>query len=584
MASLDIIELNEKNAWNNIPGQKTTQGGEIFNNLTSNKAVANYSHAEGSETIAYAIASHAEGEGKKLCNINLTGDANSTTYKGTISNTQTNLKYVHIGNLVRYNNIYAKIIGVNVPEGIITVDKTLSTTAISNATAGLYSGATGYGSHVEGYISTASGGYSHAEGYDTLASGDYSHAEGYYTTASGDTSHAEGRGSIAEGEYSHAEGYYTTASGDYSHAEGWKTTASGDYSHAEGQETKAIGDYSHAKGQKTTAIGINSYAEGYHTKAIGDYSHAEGYCKNGSNSIDNLEEIILTGIKNATTYTCNSIPTWITIGNIIEKNDTYAKITAIDRVNSTITLDKTLSSLEALNNTKVLIITQGIIAYGEASHAEGLFSQAINNYSHAEGNRSKAKGDSSHAEGSNTLTYGSSSHAEGVRTTAYGNGSHAEGFDTLALGRGSHAEGDNMNFPVSRIIITGDASATTYTLISSGTIEEGKTIVYYNSESSFTKAKVISVNSTNKTFTVDKTLSSKAITQREAFSLTSGALGIGSHIEGEGALASGSFSHAEGQETIASGSASHAEGNQTTASGNYSHAEGKGSIAKEESM
>jgi hypothetical protein len=191
MASLDIVELNEKNAWNNIPGQKTTQGGEIFNNLTSNKAVANYSHAEGSGTIAYAIASHAEGEGKKLCDIKLTGDANSTTYEGTISDIA-NLKYIHIGNLVYYNNTYAKIIGVNDPEGIITVDKTLSTTAISDVTAELYSGATGYASHVEGYISTASGDYSHAEGYDTLASGNNSHAEGKQTTASGDTSHAEG--------------------------------------------------------------------------------------------------------------------------------------------------------------------------------------------------------------------------------------------------------------------------------------------------------------------------------------------------------------------------------------------------------
>jgi hypothetical protein len=33
-----------------------------------------------------------------------------------------------------------------------------------------------------------------------------------------------------------------------------------------------------------------------------------------------------------------------------------------------------LSSLEALNNTKVLKIKNGAIAYGEASHTEGLFS------------------------------------------------------------------------------------------------------------------------------------------------------------------------------------------------------------------
>lgn len=592
MASLDIIELSEKNTWNNIPGQKTAQDGEIFNNLTSNKAVASYSHAEGTGTIAYAIASHAEGAGEKLCNIKLTGDANSTTYKGTISNVQTNLKYIHIGNLVYYNNVYAKIIGVNDPEGIITVDKTLSTTAISNVTAALYSGATGQGSHVEGYISTASGNYSHAENYDTLASGNYSHAEGEEAEASGVASYAGGYRAIASGNYSHAEGKSSIASGIGSHAEGKTTTASGDSSHTEGEKTEASGVASHAEGYWTHAVGDNAHTEGYYTKAIGNYSHAEGYVED-TNSPDNLEEIILTGAKNATTYTYNSIPTWTTIGDIIQNNNTYAKITAIDRVNSTITLDKTLSSLETLDNTEVFRIQNGIVAYGEASHAEGFFSQAIGNYSHAEGDRSKAKGNSSHAEGHDTLTYGNTSHAEGIRTIAYGNGSHAEGFDTLAIGAGSHAEGNNVDYPRSKLIITGDASATTYTLVSNASIEEGETIVYYKSESSFTTAKVISVDSTNKTFTVDKTLSSTAITQREAFSLTSGALGSGSHIEGEGALASGAYSHAEGSCTVASGTNSHAEGNgtiaarasshaegrKTQASGNYSHAEGYYTIA-----
>lgn len=51
------------------------------------------------------------------------------------------------------------------------------------------------------------------------------------------------------------------------------------------------------------------------------------------------------------------------------------------------------------------------------------------------------------------------------------------------------------------------------------------------------------------------------------------ALGIYSHAEGEGTIASGDWSHAEGINTIASRSSSHAEGRHTTASGSCSHAE-----------
>ncbi len=51
-------------------------------------------------------------------------------------------------------------------------------------------------------------------------------------------------------------------------------------------------------------------------------------------------------------------------------------------------------------------------------------------------------------------------------------------------------------------------------------------------------------------------------------------IGIYSHAEGSGTIASGSYSHAEGNNTNAKGDYSHAEGLNTTASGSYSHAEG----------
>ena len=140
---------------------------------------------------------------------------------------------------------------------------------------GLYTTASGIGSHAEGGRTIASGNYSHAEGNATTASDQYSHAEGWSTTASDRASHAEGVGTTAHGQDSHAEGNSTTAFGDCSHAEGDHTSASGYGSHAEGDHTTA-GVNSHAEGSYTTASGSSSHAEGRDTTVSGDRSHAEG--------------------------------------------------------------------------------------------------------------------------------------------------------------------------------------------------------------------------------------------------------------------------------------------------------------------
>jgi hypothetical protein len=54
---------------------------------------------------------------------------------------------------------------------------------------------------------------------------------------------------------------------------------------------------------------------------------------------------------------------------------------------------------------------------------------------------------------------------------------------------------------------------------------------------------------------------------------------LGSHAEGGGTKASGSYSHSEGGGTKADGVNSHAEGGSTVASGGTSHAEGGGTRA-----
>lgn len=85
--------------------------------------------------------------------------------------------------------------------------------------------------------------------------------------------------------------------------------------------------------------------------------------------------------------------------------------------------------------------SQGNVASGQYSHAEGAATSASGEYSHAEGIFTLASGYASHAEGCSTEAAGTYSHAEGNIAYATGEASHAEGFDTNATGYCSHAGG-----------------------------------------------------------------------------------------------------------------------------------------------
>ena len=130
----DAAVTGEK--FNNSVGKKTTDGGEIFNDYTYNKASGENSHAEGHGTIASGNYSHTEGY--------------FTTASGNYSHTE-----------------------------------------------GLYTTASGGTSHAEGLSTTASGLNSHAEGADTKASGENSHAEGHGTIAKNDQ-HVQGKFNVED--------------------------------------------------------------------------------------------------------------------------------------------------------------------------------------------------------------------------------------------------------------------------------------------------------------------------------------------------------------------------------------------------
>ena len=174
----------------------------------NNTAIGDYSTASGWNTIAYGIHSHAENNGVEDSDRftdTLTGEANATTY------TTSSQAYASPGHILKYNNIYAKVIDKTATT--LTLDKTLSSnTALSNAEVYVIDSGISYGasSHSEGE-SVASGIHSHSEGRSTIASGDYSHSEGFANISSGQSSHTEGHYTKAEGDNSHSEGNYTTA-------------------------------------------------------------------------------------------------------------------------------------------------------------------------------------------------------------------------------------------------------------------------------------------------------------------------------------------------------------------------------------
>ncbi|MDQ0242999.1 autotransporter adhesin [Bacillus fengqiuensis] len=194
-------------------------------------------------------------------------------------------------------------------------------------------------------------------------------------------------------------------------------------------------------------------------------------------------------------------------------------------------------------------------ATGADSHAEGFGTLASGGGSHAEGEETRAEGFVAHAEGFRTVAFTDYSHAEGFQTTANGNAAHAEGFNTFALGPQSHAEGE----------ITVALGRSSHA--EGGPIRNsaGEVILRTRAEGDFSHAEGRG------------TLASQIAAHAEGQGTR--ALGPQSHAEGISSEARGTASHAEGQGTTAIGTASHSEGQGTTASGLYSHAEGQGTVA-----
>ena len=370
-----------------------------------------------------------------------------------------------------------------------------------------------------------------------------------------------------------------------------------------------------------TATGFASHAEGMYADAIGSYSHAEGKGSIGSlgkvSNVSTVEKITKFTLKYIST-SVDSQAFMLQVGDIVNYDSNYAKVTAIvfDSSNNTytITTDKELD----IKNGQYIYLVKGV-SYGENAHTEGYLTAATENYAHAEGEKTSAfgttshaeggltmaSGDYSHAEGKNTnasgyashaegcLTLasggyshaegsyadaiGNYSHAEGYYTTASGMASHVEGYQTIAIGEQSHAEGRGLTEVFSYVLTVGTYSYELNNISStisyqSYTLQVGDIV---NCGSNY--AKVTAINTSTKTITTDKDLGAE---KNQSIYLTKGiSYGANAHSEGGLTLATGDYSHAEGYQSKAIGIYSHSEGIKSSASGYASHAEGYNTTA-----
>lgn len=219
-----------------------------FSTGTGTYALGQASFSSGTKTAALGNYSHAEGIGDtNNSTFTVSGAADTTTYT---TNTAHNLKINDVVGYGVFPNLYvSKVTGVSNDGLSFNVNKTLSSTALSNATIRIFEGG------------TALGNQSHTEGNNTVTIGNYSHAEGNSTKAVGSGSHAEGGSTVTNGISSHAEGIRTTTNGNYSHAEGQGTITENQYEHAQGNYNKSniVDQYNFGNaGNTISSIGIGT--------------------------------------------------------------------------------------------------------------------------------------------------------------------------------------------------------------------------------------------------------------------------------------------------------------------------------------
>lgn len=241
-------------AFNDLPwkfsgsvGQKTTEGGEVFNDYEDNIATGEDSHSEGGKTEATGAFAHAQNRKAKATGRHSHAQNYDTLAKGEASSASgVQSKVFQRGGYVE---------GIQCISGDETQDSSVDNPAHSE---GIHSKSIGFASHAEN---------------SSEALGDQSHSENM-SKVSGTLSHGEGS-AVVDGDYAHGEGG-AIVKGDFAHGEGDGTEAEGYAAHSQGQNTKAKGQASNAGGERSEANHRCSDAVGYYLQTGAHFQAVRG--------------------------------------------------------------------------------------------------------------------------------------------------------------------------------------------------------------------------------------------------------------------------------------------------------------------
>ena len=605
----EIVDEYSRNCIEQLNIETTEDGGQVFNDVETNEAIAPFSTAGGTECRAgiygyRLLAVSVNEDGTRNITVDDTSEEvdikaseayaidDNLCFDGQ-SHYYDNLTIVGFDTDVESQN---SIIVVSVAEGTlkpelivpeIITDETEDPDAENwvwvpekpeHGVPMLGS----WGAYANGIRSVAVGYAAVAIGRENKALGNYSYAVGRENTALY-AAYAEGKGNYASGQHSHAEGTGTTAIGIASHAEGNKTLAFGYRSHAEGTNTTSYGNDSHAEGSHTMSFGSASHVEGSRSASGGAVSHTEGnsnvtgkFSKDGEgNFLD----------KNGVVTTEPSEFVYISGGSAAHAEGYKTQAEG--------NYSHTEGGLTLATSSYAHAEGNGSKAVGTGSHAEGHQTEAVGTYSHTEGYTTKADGPAAHAEGRETQANGYASHAEGRSAVANGYASHVEGVSTVAVGKSQHVQG------IYNVIDEVIRDAEGNMLDHNGNITEDiaqaasnyASIIGNGTSSKRSNAHTIDWNGNawfagDVTVGADKEVLAKKSDIPETFDASKITNLVGKKVGNNSEIfnnytknvATGNYSHAEGHSTEAIGSYAHAEGYLSKVFTNYSHVEGYGSV------
>lgn len=565
--------VGKKASREELVGQKIETGGEIFNDYESNQATGEYSHAEGTATVASGIASHAEGyntvaSGKGASS---SGAAMQSGLLGSNITVSTDIDYAGDG---KYTSSFYSVHQFEIGSFVYFVqsDDTNITYIYKVARTGNIGD--GYRIWVQTPFNNAMIGktFNIYQLIPTIASGEAAHAEGTGTTASGAYSHSGGHASQATGEQSFAHGLKVNAKED-------NQVVFGRYNADNSNALFMIGD--------GTGDAANLRSNAFYVTSDGAYTKSGKLALDTSaakiidvtslptsdikkNSFYRLEKgVFLENQLKLSTWNCIVVDTLPTTGTVVTTDmktvTAYynkADSTAYGYVNSSLATQAGVTAgwYPLANLAPMFELTfAGVITNINDDPSDGayrlmleqeLYTYDVNGWTLHKSMGQPGTGDSAEIfNHPSNRAEGIAAHAEGYLTNALKNYTHAEGYGTTADGRCAHAEGADTS-------ATGDNSHT-----------EG---IHTTAEGSSSHAEGYDTHAT----------ANFAHSEGENTHATQEA----AHAEGYGTTASGYYAHAEGQETKASGNYTHSEGINSEAGGVASHVEGWGTVASGETV